>query len=125
MAGRKALTQKLEDNFMDLVYEKNPDLPWKKKKTGVVVMDMEHKGFFPAIAQKFFGKPRVSHVSLDRYGSVFWEAVDGERTVHEVILFMQEAFPEDKDDMLKRVVTFFRTLEVNRLVRKKNGKKTG
>ena len=111
MAGRRS--EKVSANFMDRVYVHNLDCPAEKKDDGTIVVDMEHRGFFAAIAQRGFGKPRISHIALDQYGSTVWEALDGKRTVMDVVGVMEEAFPEEKDDMLKRVVTFLRTLETN------------
>ena len=112
MFGKKR-DKAVSANFMDRVYVHNLDCPWKKEKDGQIVVDMEHKGFFPTIAQKGFGKPRISHIALDDHGSVLWEAINGENTVLDMVHIMEEAFPDEKEDMLKRVVTFVRTLESN------------
>ena len=117
--AKQTIAKKLEANFMDCVSEHNNKWPWRESGKGRVTIDMEHTGFFPMIAQKFFNKPRVSHVQLDKYGSAFWKAVDGEHTVLDVLRIMEEQFPDEKDAMQARVVTFCRTLEINKLIRKK------
>ena len=109
----KRREDRVSANFMDRIYVHNLDCPFEKKKDGTIVVDMEHKGFFSFVAQKEFGKPRISHIVLDEYGSTLWEAIDGKNTVWDAVRVMEEAFPDEKKDMLKRVVTFFRTLESN------------
>ena len=117
----KQKTKRLSANYMDLVFVKNEDRPWNQKEDGIVEIQMENKGFFNTVAQKFFKKPRISHISLDKYGSVLWLAVNGENTVNDIIAVMQEKFPDEKDKMLNRVVQFLTTLELNHFInRKKN-----
>ena len=43
----------------------------------LVVLDIENTGAFNKLAQKLFGKPRVSHVHLDEFGSFVWKCIDG------------------------------------------------
>ena len=96
---------------MDLVFVKNENRPWRVKDDGLVEIDMENRGFFNSIAQKFFKKPRISHISLDKYGSILWQALDGKATVNDILKAMTEAFPSESDKMLNRLVQFLATLE--------------
>ena len=96
---------------MDLIFVKNENWPWRVKDNGFVEIDMENRGFFNSIAQKFFKKPRISHISLDKYGSILWQALDGKATVSDILKKMTEAFPSESDKMLNRVVQFLATLE--------------
>ena len=45
-----------------------------------------------------------------------WKNIDGERTIYDIVGKMNETFPEEESDMLKRVITFFSTLEMNKFV---------
>ena len=102
---------KISKNYFDGVPRRREDRPWRVKEDGIVEIDMENKGFYHFIAQKFFRKPRVSHISLDRYGSVVWQSIDGKNTVLDVIHIMEKEFPNEKDRMLDRVVTYLATLQ--------------
>ena len=102
---------KISKNYFDGVPRRREDRPWRVKEDGIVEIDMENKGFYHFIAQKFFRKPRVSHISLDRYGSVVWRSIDGKNTVLDVIHIMEKEFPNEKDRMLDRVVTYLATLQ--------------
>ena len=112
----KQKTKKLSANYMDMVFVLNKDLPWSQKENGIVEIQMENKGFFNAVAQKFFKRPRVSHISLDKYGSTLWLALDGTATVNDVLSKMKNAFPEEGEKMLNRVVQFLATLEIHRFI---------
>ena len=107
----KTKTRKLSANYMDLVFSKNADILWRVKEDGIVEVDMVNKGFFNSIAQKFFHRPRVSHIALDKYGTTLWLALDGTATVNDLLNKMNEAFPAETDKMLNRVVQFLTTLE--------------
>ena len=107
----KTKTRRLPANYMDIVFSKNADIQWRVKEDGFVEVDMVNKGFFNSIAQKFFHRPRVSHIALDKYGSTLWLALDGTATVNDLLAKMNEAFPAESDKMLNRLVQFLTTLE--------------
>ena len=107
----KTKTRKLSANYMDLVFANNAEIQWREKEDGLVEVDMENKGFFNSLAQKFFHRPRVSHIALDKYGTTLWLALDGTATVNDLLNKMNEAFPAETDKMLNRVVQFLTTLE--------------
>lgn len=118
-----AKTKKLPSNYMDIVFVRRESCPWRVKECsdddqthGIVELDMENRGFFNAVAQKFFKRPRVSHISLDKYGSTLWLALDGNSTVNDVLKKMNEAFPDEKEKMLNRVVHFLATLEMHKFI---------
>ncbi len=89
------------------------------REDGFVEVDMENRGFFNAVAQKFFKRPRVSHISLDKYGTALWLTLDGKATVNDVLSKMKNAFPEEGDKMLNRVVQFLATLEMHKFIVRK------
>jgi hypothetical protein len=77
---------------------------------------MPHTGFYHKIAQKYFHKPKKSHIRLDRYGSTLWVHINGDNTVFNLVSIMEEQFPEEAPDMLKRVIAFLETLERVRFI---------
>lgn len=107
----KTKTRRLPANYMDIVFSKNAEIQWRVKEDGFVEVDMVNKGFFNSIAQKFFHRPRVSHIALDKYGSTLWLSLDGSATVNDLLAKMNEAFPAESDKMLNRLVQFLTTLE--------------
>ena len=109
MAKKKTVST----NYFDSVPLRSEERPWRLKDDGMVEIDMENKGFYHSIAQKFFKKPRVSHISLDEYGSIVWQNIDGENNIMDIVRIMEKAFPKEKDRMLDRVVTYMATLQRN------------
>ena len=107
----KTKTRTLSANYMDIVFSRNAEIQWRVKENGFVEVDMENKGFFNSVAQKFFHRPRVSHIALDKYGSTLWLALDGTATVNDLLAKMNETFPAETDKMLNRLVQFLTTLE--------------
>ncbi len=119
-----AKKRKVSPNYLESVPIKNAERPWRVKDDGMVEVDMENKGFYHFIAQKFFRKPRVSHIALDRYGSVVWQNIDGKNTVMDIVRVMEQSFPNEKERMLDRVVTYMAVLQNNRFISMKEGAKT-
>ncbi|MCH5188182.1 MAG: PqqD family protein [Oscillospiraceae bacterium] len=111
-----AKKMKVSANYMECVPVRGAMRPWRVRDDGMVEIDMENKGFYHSIAQKFFKKPRVSHIALDRYGSVVWQNIDGKNTVTDIIHIMENEFPDEKDRMLDRVVTYMATLQRNSFI---------
>ncbi|MGN0243352.1 MAG: PqqD family protein [Lachnospiraceae bacterium] len=111
--------KKLAKNYMDVVFVPHPSRDWREKKNGRIEVDMENKGFFHMIAQKFFHRPRISHIALDQYGSAVWKCLDGTHTVMDIVEAMKEQFPDEQERMLDRVVTFMGILQANHFIQKK------
>jgi hypothetical protein len=114
-----AKKKKVSANYMDVVYEIRDSLEWREKKEGTVELDMAHKGIYHRIAQKFFHRPKVSHIALDQYGTALWKGIDGTHTVFDLVHMMQEEFPAEQDKMMNRVIAFLGTLERNGFICRK------
>jgi len=111
-----AKKKKLPPNYMDTIFIPAIGLHWEQQKDGMIVLDMVNTGIFHKIAQRFFHKPKVSHITLDLYGTKLWLALDGKRTVYQVVQVMEQAFPQETDRMLDRTVAFLRTLQIHHFI---------
>lgn len=111
-----AKKKKISQNYMDAILIPTPSQKWSVREDGIVVIEMENKGFYHRIAQKFFKRPRVSYIALDEYGTAVWNTLDGTNSVYEVVNHMIELFPEEEERMLDRVITFLHTLQVNHFI---------
>jgi len=109
MAGKK-------ENFLDYTPAISPRNGWDVKGNGLVTIHMEHRGFFPWIAQTFFGRPRVSHIDLDRVGSFIFQRIDGVKTVHELAQLVSEEFGEEAEPLYSRLVEYLQILRNNRFI---------
>lgn len=117
-----AKKKKFSPNYLDSIPIRREDRPWRLLEDGMVEIDMENKGFYHSIAQKFFKKPRISHIALDQYGSVVWQNIDGKNNVMDIIHIMEREFPEEKARMLDRVVTYMATLQRNGFISMREAK---
>ena len=107
--------KRVSKNYMDSVFVPSEIIRWNQKD-GSVILDIPNTGFFNKLAQVFFHKPKVSHITLDKYGSKLWLLLDGKNSVYDVVNAMKESFPQEQDRMLDRVITFFHTLQINKYI---------
>lgn len=112
----KKKTKKISKNYMDTVMYCNPLYKWSENENGLVVIDVLNTGLHHKIAQKFFHKPETSHISLDKYGSVLWKSINDKNSVYDILNIMSDTFPDEKEDMLKRVIAFMQTLQANKYI---------
>lgn len=108
--------RRVAGNYLDEVPVRAKNRPWIEDENGRIVIDVENKGLANKIAQTFFKKPRVSHISLDAYGTVVWKHMDGVRTVGQIVDVMKQHFPGEEERMLDRVVTFLATLQTHKFI---------
>ena len=107
--------KRVSKNYMDSVFVPSEKIRWNQKD-GIVILDIPNTGFFNKLAQALFHKPKVSHITLDKYGSKLWLLLDGKNSVYDVVNAMKESFPQEQDRMLDRVITFFHTLQINKYI---------
>ncbi len=103
-------------NYLDFVPLINPRNSWDQDDQGKVTIHMVHRGVYAWIAQKFFHRPRVSHIDLDRYGSFVWTRIDGKKTVGQLALEMREAFGPEAEPLYDRLVKYMQILYNNQFV---------
>lgn len=110
------MLRKKKKNFMDFVPVPNPLYTWDKDEKGNVVVHVENRGFYNWLAQKFFKKPRVSHISLDHYGSFVWQQMDGVRDVFAISKLVEDAFGEEAAPVAPRLVRYIQVLYENKFI---------
>ncbi|MCR5785926.1 MAG: PqqD family protein [Eubacterium sp.] len=99
------------NNFLDYVFKINDNLSWTLSDSGEVTIAMENKGFTNRIAQKFFKKPAVSHISLTGMGSFIFPLIDGKKTVYEIGQLVKEEYKEKAEPLYERLSLFLKKLE--------------
>ena len=98
-------------NYLEKIPCKSSYLKWTKSEDGRVTLEIENKGFFNKIAQKFFGKPKVSYVHLDAMGSFVWPLIDGEKDILVLGEAVKEEFGENCEPLYERLAKFFQILD--------------
>ena len=89
---------KKQDNFLEYIPKIKEGISWKPEQ-GHVIIDMENKGLANRIAQICFGRPKVSHITLEELGSFIWQQIDGEKSILQIGELVQEAFGEKAEPL--------------------------
>lgn len=97
-------------NYLDLIPVRNPEFSWEEEN-GVVTVLVENKGFFNRLAQKFWGKPKISYIHLDELGSFIWRHIDGTSSVYEIADALRGQYGERVEPLYERLVAHMRNLE--------------
>ena len=87
---------KKKKNYLDFVPVCAPGYSWKLNEKKLVEIEVQNKGFYNWLAQKFFKRPKVSYISLDEYGSFVWQQMDGQRTIYDISFLVKERYGEGK-----------------------------
>lgn len=106
---------KNKENYLDKIPMKNNTFSWEVED-GLVVIHMENKGIYNKIAQKFFGSPKVSHVSLDELGSFVWEQIDGQRSIYQIGQLVNEEFGKSAEPLYERLSKYFYNLNSTKFI---------
>ena len=104
---------KKNDNYLDYIPVISAKNTWDADENGKVTIHMVHRGVYAWIAQKFFQRPRVSHIALDGMGSFIFSRIDGQRTVGELALLVKEEFGKDAEPLYDRLVQYMKILRNN------------
>lgn len=102
---------KRDNNYLDYVYKINESLSWSHNEAGQVVVEMENKGFTNRIAQKFFNRPAVSHITLEGMGSFIFDSIDGKRSIYDIGLLVKEKYGEEAEPLFERLSVYMKRLD--------------
>ena len=104
---------KKQENYLDYIPAISPKNTWATGEDGSVTVHMVHRGFYAFIAQKFFHRPRVSHIDLDTMGSFIFPKIDGQRTVGDIALLVKAEFGDKAEPLYDRLVQYMKILHNN------------
>ena len=106
------MAKKKQENYLDYVPAISDKHMWSVEGDKVTI-HMEHRGFYAWIAQKFFSRPRISHIDLDKHGSFIFRQINGERTVGELAQLMKAEFGAEAEPLYDRLVKYMQILHNN------------
>ena len=106
------MAKKKSENYLDYIPVYDPKNTWDEAD-GKVTIHMIHRGVYDRIAQRFFHKPRVSHIDLDEHGSFLWLRIDGEKTIGALALEMKAQFGQKAEPLYDRLVHYMQILRNN------------
>lgn len=98
-------------NYLEKIPVRTEGIEWTTDEKGVITLSIKNKGVFNFIAQKFFGRPKVSYIHLDEMGSFVWPILDGEKDIIAIGKLVEAEFGEKANPLYERLAQFFRILE--------------
>ena len=105
-----------KENFLEYRPARSPANTWDADDSGIVTVHMVHQGFYAAIAQKLFHRPRISHIELDELGSFVFLMIDGQRTVEQIARQVQAQFGDRAAPLYNRLAQYLSILRNNRFI---------
>ena len=100
-----------QNNYLDYVFKIKEGLIYNIDGNEVVTVEMENKGFTNRIAQRFFKKPAISHITLEGMGSFIFTCIDGNRTVYDIGLLVHDKYHDDAEPLYERLSVYMKKLE--------------
>ena len=100
-----------KENYLERIPSRAEHIKWTADDSGVITFQIENKGVFNTIAQKFFKKPRISYVHLDEMGSFIWPLIDGEKSILQIGEYVEKHFGEKANPLYERLAKYFQILD--------------
>lgn len=102
---------KKNENYLERIPKRPEKYGYTIGEDGIVTLQIENKGVFNKIAQKFFKKPKISYVHLDAMGSFIWPYMDGIMNITEIGELVDEKFGEAAHPLYERLAKYFQILD--------------
>ena len=103
--------KKLPANYLEKIPLHPEHIGYSTNESGIVTLDIENRGLVNRLAQKLLKKPKVSHIHLDANGSFAWLQIDGERSIMDIGVLVEEHFGEAAHPTYERLAKFFQILD--------------
>lgn len=107
---------KKDENFLDLIPVRNPNLEYYENKRGLIVLTVPNVGVFDKLVQKLYAKPKVTKIHMDDYSSYVWKGINGKRDVHELGKYLKRKYGDEAEPLYERLVQFIQILKDNKYV---------
>lgn len=113
---------KEQKNYLDFIPVQNVEYEYDNsasisendsgtKEYREIMLCVENKGFFNRIAQKYFKKPKVTKVHLDKMGNFIWPLIDGKKSIYDIASYVKEEFGDEAEPLYERLTQYMKTLE--------------
>ena len=97
------MKKKDSKNYLDFIPEKNPEIEYETGEDGIITVLIEWKGFYHKLAQRFFRRPRVSEIKLDKLGTFVWNSIDDKKDVHAISKELEAEFPSMEQPLTRLI----------------------
>ena len=101
----------ISENYLERKPARPEGISWSADENGIITLDIENTGAFNRIAQKFFKKPKVTHIHLDEMGSFVWPLLDGGKNIIELGKEVENHFGEKANPLYERLAKYFQILD--------------
>lgn len=101
----------IPENYLERVPCRPSAIHWTTDDEGIVTLEIENTGWANRVAQKLFGRPKVSYIHLDKMGSFVWPLMDGEMSISELGRLVDEHFGEEAHPLYERLARYFQILD--------------
>lgn len=105
------MKNKSNQNLLELIPKRNPEINFTTDEKGIVTLEVENKGVFNRIAQKLFKKPKISYIHLEEMGSFVWSIIDGESDIIALGKKVEEHFGDSANPLYERLSKYIKILE--------------
>lgn len=102
--------KKITTNYLEKIPLRSSQIDWSVGEDGLITLQIENTGVFNRIAQKLFGKPKISYVHLDKMGTFLWPKLSGKDNVMELGKLVELEFGEETNPLYERLVKYFEIL---------------
>ncbi|MGN0329941.1 MAG: PqqD family peptide modification chaperone [Kineothrix sp.] len=103
--------KKGSENYLERRPMRHERIKWSADGEGLVVLDLEHTGFFNLLAQKLFARPKTSHIHLDELGSFAWIQMDGEKDIAALGELVEGRFGDQARPLYERLAKYCQILD--------------
>ena len=103
--------QQINENYLERKPVRSEYINWTTDDEGKVTLEIENTGLMNRIFQKLLKKPKITYVHLDEMGSFVWPLLDGDKTIAELGVFVDEKFGEKAHPLYERLVKYFQILD--------------
>ena len=108
---KKKQKQQIDTNYLEKKPVRSEYINWTTDDEGKVSLEIENTGAMNRIFQKLFKKPKITYVHLDEMGSFVWPLLDGDKTITELGVLVDEKFGEKAHPLYERLAKYFQIMD--------------
>lgn len=105
-----------EDNYLDKIPAKNPEIEYQTNEEHHIVIMEKHEGICDRLCQFLLKKPKQTKIELDQYGSYIWEKMNGQKTIYEIGKELSKDFGPEIELLYQRMALFIKMLEMRKWI---------
>lgn len=101
----------IPENYLERIPAHPEALQWSVDDAGKITLQVENKGWANRIAQKLFGRPKVSYIHLDKMGNFIWPLLDGKRDITALGKLVEAEFGQEAQPLYQRLARYFQIMD--------------